>query len=214
MNANEEMLRVMETQLLKTKNLNKNGNADIKNLAIFSVPFDADFKKWKGMMNCMVFLCSRTNDLYVDCMVFYLPCIYTRAEILSVRHPNVVTYCLNEPLTLCNDDNPQQTRTLTEGDTIIVAGDITHELVPCRLSRSRARMCVRHDFGHVHNPRIPRKPYILTIFRPHMPRLCIHIRNNHIHFIQEVLMSYILCSSPHSFFSLTSSVALNMNSTT
>jgi hypothetical protein len=85
-------------------------------------------------------------------MVFYSPYVYTRAEILSVGHPNVVTCCLNEPLTLCNDDNPQQTRTLTEGDAIIIAGDITCELVPCRLGRSRARMGVQHDFGHIHNP--------------------------------------------------------------
>jgi Icc-related predicted phosphoesterase len=31
---------------------------------------------------------------------------------------------------------------LTEGDAIIVAGDITRELVPCRLGRSYVRVCV------------------------------------------------------------------------
>jgi hypothetical protein len=94
---------------------------------------------------------------------------------------------LNKRPTPCNDDHPQQTRTLTEGDAVIVAGDITRELVPCRLGRSCARVCVRPDFGHVHNPRIPRKPYILTISQPHVPRSRIHIRNNHKHFLQEVV---------------------------
>jgi Icc-related predicted phosphoesterase len=61
---------------------------------------------------------------------------------LSVEHPNVIACYLNEHLTPCNDDNPQQTRTLTEGDAIIVAGDITRELVPCRLGRSYVRVCV------------------------------------------------------------------------
>ena len=79
-----------------------------------------------------------------------------------------------------------------------------------------ARVSIRHDFGDIHNPWIPRKPYILTISRADMPCSHIRIHNSHIHFLQDIvnrLQSFSSFSLPSDFLS-TSTVASNKNYTT
>jgi hypothetical protein len=132
-------------------------------------------------------MATPTNMSRTDCVVFYLPSIYAKAEVLPTTHPNVITCHLNESLSLHNDNDPQQAPTFVEGDVIIIAGDIVSNHVPCHLGRAHARVIVQQDFGYVHNPHAPCKLYVLIISRSCPLCPCIHIHNSHITFLQDII---------------------------